>query len=470
MKFNQKRYAFLILIGIITMQQCTNESVFGQLINTRANIILKGTYETNSPHGWYNNQFYISDALAGIKATTGVSVTGTSYDQEASDLSRTNFNLYADIAELRIASGKGIGSNQRPNDYYTYIGQSRQLLCSQTVALDGKSLDTCDEQGSVSKYNQFFNEGFNYPATDVREGVYPHMAIFFRRLVTDSSKSFNKEGTLVRTFRSPFDNRNVNGRDIFAIYNVIADKAADSKSSKTLELFPLQRTDLNLTIPGGRDSYTIEVRVWLKNILMKHSTGTIKYAADGTTITSAAFQTFIGPSDWRINHDYIDTSNDNTIDDDMFNLGGHILLAARVYQSIDVGSISIINGTADNAVNIHYYAAIPTSQGNFNPEPDASSNPNPQLPYAATAGGITGNIKNLPSGSYNLYVTCDRKKFIAATYKDASADYTGGATTTENTDGYPETATKCNTSEITVQHNVSTVFDINTSSCKTPCP
>ena len=53
----------LFLILIFTVLSCTGEAVLSQVVNTRATIIFKGTYESNTPHPWseiYQNNYVSS--------------------------------------------------------------------------------------------------------------------------------------------------------------------------------------------------------------------------------------------------------------------------------------------------------------------------------------------------------------------------------------------------------------------------
>ncbi|MBL8033781.1 MAG: hypothetical protein JNJ69_08785 [Leptospiraceae bacterium] len=98
-----------------------------------------------------------------------------------------------------------------------------------------------------------------------------------------------------------------------------------------------------------------------------------------------------------------------------------------------MGSIQITSGTA-TTTNPSYYAAIPNGV-TF----DASTS----MPYAATAAAVSTSITNLPPGDYSIYRVCDTKKCTTASTPGTCSS------TSNNPDGFPETAVYCGSANVT---------------------
>ncbi len=383
----RNRYTLIsaIILLVLTMNSCfTNEPVLSQLYNDRITLIVKGTYESNDPYGWQ-----------GIYTDDGVTTRGINFTNNINNQSEVKW--YIDLAEMRMAQGTGKPSGDTNAEYYMLFAQERQVMCSDTSALYGKSLDTCISENGTAKLNAFFGDGLQIPAVDVKAGDYNHFTIYFRKLVTWPSEKYTAvaySGDLVTLF----DNRYIYGTNIENIYQY------KSTDFSTPVLFPLQRTDLSLHVEDSERPYVMEVRIFLKNLMMKH-------VMDYTTTNEQI--SFVGPSDWAANHQY----NVATYQEAM---GENMIFTARIYHPDDVGSIQVTSGGGANC----YFAVVKSGE---------SFDPLSRLPLAATQATNNYLIKNLPSGSYDLYKTCDTKWYKS-----------GGLTVEANKDGYPETATICN--------------------------
>lgn len=366
------------ILAIIIFQSCfTNEPVLSQLYNDRITLILKGTYESNDPYDW--QAIYTSDAVTTEAMTLQDDITNQS-----------EIKWYIDLAELRMAKGTGF-SGTDADDYWMLFARERQVLCSSTSALYDKELETCIKNSGTSKLNSFFNDGLSIPAVDVKSGEYNHFAIYFRRLVTWPSNKYSSK-SYSGDLAALFDNRYVYGTNIENLYNYEEDDSDD------VIMFPLERTDLNLKIESNEKPYVVEVRVFLKNLMMKHL---INYTSEDEQVF------FVGPSDWATDHLY----NDSTYQE---YLGKNMIFTARVYYPDESGSIQVNTGGAANC----YFAVVKAGD---------TFNPISELPLAATQATNGYSIKNLPEGTYDLYKTCDTSGNGVAN------------------DGYPETATSCAT-------------------------
>ncbi|MDH5720112.1 MAG: hypothetical protein OEZ13_05740 [Spirochaetia bacterium] len=418
---NKNNFSKSIIISflIIILINCTGKPILSELANSRINVILKGTYESNNPYSW-NTDSYVDDAYS------SATITGLTNVIPGNAIPLVDQKYYIDIAEIRISKQNEITDTTILEDYWHYFARERQVLCSETAALYEKQLDSCDTNNGVEKINEFFNEGFSYPAVDLESGKYQHLAIYVRKMITYPSKSYNSDGSFYDDIVAAFDNKRINGYDISSRYQWAA---ADDTAEDTPRLFPLQRTDLSLEIPETDKNYVLEIRVFLKNLMMKHlfeyteiDTGEIKYLS------------FLGPSDHKANHQFNDATNKGK-------LGGNILIAARAYVPDETGSIRIINDTGADGSVMFYYAVMPSGE-TF----DSSA----EIPYAATNGG-NNIINNLPEGDYDIYKTCDKSR---------NAD-----DITSSTDGFPETASlSCAT--VSVQAGVESQVDLGTCDCQ----
>jgi len=408
---------FLVLSSALI--NCTNDAVISSLINNRMNLILKGTYESNSPYS--QQSIYADDGLVTEAAKNSSSPIAT----DASNLSADQLKFYMDIAEIRLSTGNGLALENDPKDYYTFFARTRKLLCTDYIAKNGKPLDTCVQNNGIENLANFFEEGLTYPSSDVENGIYNHIAIYFRRLVTYPAKIYNNTGVLSSERSSDFDNREIFGVDIENDSLVSYQYGpTDDKNIISPRLFPLEQTGLEMHVFGGDNEFVLEVRIFLKNLWMKHI---FKF---GTTEESFDF-VFIGPSDFRQNHRYSDIT-------EFGKLGGNIILNARIYYPDNIGHIDINNTGTVTCAGLYYYSLVRNNEffdGNH-------------IPYAATKGGATATIKNLPQGFYDLYISCDQKRYDSSNLEVAGQD------------GFPESFKICDNT-IYVQSGVTQILNLN---------
>lgn len=386
---------------------CTNELVFSSLVNNDVTLKVMGTYESNDPYGWFAS-LYTDDIIDGATPTTPFDLTGsdlkTTYQ---ANFTPSSLKIFMDLAEIRVSTGTGKPSGDLPADYWEMFAQDRQLLCSDYNAEYGKVLTDCQKEDGIGKLNQFFNGGFTYPAVDVPQGLYRHIGVYFRRIVTQPAYQFNGTGTFIQENRTSFENRTIKGFDFANYYQF----APDASTSTEPLLFPLQRTDLEMAVLGDDERYVMEVRIFLKNVMMTHISQ-LNILSDASLSANILFAS---PSDWAFNHQWQSETNFNR-------LGGNVILAARVYKPSTVGSIKMTFGTACSQA---YVAAVPAGT--------TYTTPVNKLPLVATRVGGSQVLENLPPGSYDVYITRD-KQFCNAT---------NCTNPTNDKDGFPETASLC---------------------------
>ncbi|MDH4200511.1 MAG: hypothetical protein OEV66_09045 [Spirochaetia bacterium] len=413
--------AFFIFAFLFT---CSKYPLLSELYNTRMQLVLKGTYESNDPYNW-NTNIYLDDNLGSYSPSAISSLVAMS-----------DVSLYIDIADVRLAVGSGKPTNTTPAEYYTTITKDRHVLCSSNTTPWKYSMLTCADQNGDQGYADFFSTGFTFPsASDVpvipldskgnqRIGLdgkpataYNELDIFFRKLTMSPAILYDtaNPGGVAQT--TQFDNRVVNGINLMDSGIVQFNQSDDPKTATPL-MFPLNRTDLSLKIPDGNDAYVLEVRIFLKNLLMKH-----------VLVNGSSYTTFVGPSDWKANH------NGSS------QMGGNLVFTARIYDPANVGSITINDAEALNTAFKSYYAAVPAGSS-FN----GSDIPLTASSRIVSGTGTTGTIKNLPPGDYDIYKTCDNTLLTPS-----------GASAAGNYDGFPETAKSCTTKTTVTAGNTTTI-------------
>ena len=405
---------------LITAASCSNNPVISDFGNDRMTLILKGTYESNSPYDWDTN-INTSESIS-----TGYAGEVFDYQEASADI-----GFYLDIANIRIGRKNGIPRGTSQMEYWELFAENRIVLCDSNKDIIGNNLVNCDFGNGTYKLNQFFNEGLEYPASDIPTGVFKHIGVYFRKFVTFPAVLYTPTYTQDKVLTSIFDNRTVYGYDLNA--RILQYRDSDSRENHPL-MIPLENTDLNLKVKDSFEPYVLEIRIFIKNMMVKHA---IKF---GTETTSERPLTFIGPADWRYNHDYSNRTNS-------FHLGDHLLMTARVYEPDNVGSLKITEAASTPAGTATEYYAIVKAGETLNSS---------TLPYAATSittVGVDGEgtIENLPPGSYRVYKTCDLN------YRD-SAGLQGG------NDGYPETIDGP-LATVTIQKNQTTVQAITGVNC-----
>ncbi|MCS6984450.1 MAG: hypothetical protein NZM25_04890 [Leptospiraceae bacterium] len=406
-------YLYLLLMAL----GCTGELVFSDLANPRARLVLKGTYETNDPYGWL--PFFNDDAYDSLVAP-GQPLHNTDFHTQTLSHGPQHLEWYIDLAEVRLGQGSGPGGGRDAEDYWEFFSRQRLLLCSRYDALQDKELKSCRQEEGLAKLEAFFGEGVEIKANDVLVGTYNHLALYYRKIITNPALLFSDTGSFLSQSTAIFENRGVRGTDIAERYQYSA-----LGGNATL-LFPLERKDLKLNIPDENRPYVLEVRTFLKNNINRHI---IRVGGLGTTVY------FLGPADFRINHRY------NTLLESG-RLGGNILMDGRIYQPGKVGAVDVSLITIAGGGAVNYKAAIPLGD---------SFDPQKQLAYAATRGDGM-EIRNLPPGSYEILALCDKKRRATGDVLEAGFD------------GFPETASPpC--AQVTITEGSTVISPPATCSC-----
>lgn len=462
--------------GIVLLNGCTGYLPLSDLINNSVTLKVLGTYESNDPYAM-RSTLYLDDVFV---STPTKSVTGSS--PALGDTNLTNYAIntlanqglatkyYIDLAEIRLAVGQGKSSSQTISDYWSQFAIKRQLMCSDYNSTDTRILSNCSDANGIGRLAEFFNGGFTYPAVDVKRNLYNHLGIYFRRFVASGTGLFNGDGsyfaptgitatesTTANALTAAFDNRTVYGFDVEGVL-----QNAYGENNSQGRMFPLERKNLSLDIQGNQEPYVLEVRVFIKNLMMVHLRQVTSNAAVANDPNNSALL-YTAPSDWNVNH----TITDTILSQNATKQGGAVLMTARTYQPSTVGAIRMA-GTVGNGSD--YFAVVPVDTvfpGSVATETTAST---VNLPLAATNGQNT-TIANLPPGVYDVYRTCDIKK-CASTSKAGYCDVTTGSTATRAPDGFPETGVKCASGLTVTSGTTSTVSlgnCVSTNTTTNPC-
>ena len=387
----KKKMPPFFLLGLLFLFQCTGEAVLSNLAHQRIRLVLKGTYESTSPKGWQGS-LYQNEEIP-ILSLSPPSLGG---DQ---------VKWYIDIAQIRIARGSGFTGGD-PEDYWEFFAPYRRLFCSSYTDRYGKDIKTCREQEGQKALEEFFSTGYIYPAVDIKGGFYNHVGIYFRKIIT--SPGYNYSGnSLQDPVVASFDNRRVEGVELTTYYGSTPD------GSDSSYLFPLERTDLSLEVPSSPQEYTLEIRIFFKNLLTWHAEEINKIL-------------YIGFSDWKSAH----------IHNGTLSQGGGILFSARVYEESKEATLMI---------------SSPPSSGDYITLHPGILDPKKEIPLIA-APISSLEIPHIQPGTYQLYITCDKKKL------ETSGEVNG-------TDGFPETASLCINS---LSFSEKEIKSVDLSSCSCP--
>ena len=403
------KYAFIISILCLFCGFCNGYPVLSELNHSRVSVILKGTYESNDPHNW-NTTIYNNDYVESLSSALNSTV---SFD---------DVRLYIDFASINIASSSQSAFRDIPDAEKQNFILGREVLCSSTSALDSRTLRTCHTNNGTEKLKQFFQQGFVYGSTsDLLVQSYKSLAIFIRRFVIFPASTYTASLNETQT-KSVFDNQRLEGQNIREFY----DYAVGESTSRESRFFPLFNNQLDIKVPDNNEKYILEIRIFMKNLLMKHVN---QYTQD-----TLKWQTFIGFSDWLSNHAY---DNNNSQPTNNKRLGGNAVIMARIYQGKYAGNIqiSLFNPASCTGSGLAYWAIIKQSD-TFETH---------TFPLAATKlSGSTATIKNVPAGSYSLYITQDKKRYTDSGMANGQ-------------DGFPESFQLCQSNVVVKANEDSTV-------------
>ena len=332
--------------------------MFDQLAESRIHVVLKGTYESNSPRTVQNN-FPSDDSL--IRFSTSQLASLNSGIETEYNAGPSAFML--DIAEMRLNGHK--------------FAQER--VTYRADYLDSEPL--------------FNGTGIAIPNDDVpRNSNYTTLKVFFRKLIFDNAFSFNPvDGTAGEKIKTLFHEKKVYGYDFAPIQSLaLYDTLKDNKLSIN-RVFPLQIPVSGGFTWDGTDDWILEVRFVIKNNIKRYET-----LVTNIDNERKLYQ-YYGLADWL---------RDVSAYDDYS--GGNVIGVARAYNKKHVATIT---GTVSAG---SYVIAIPADDdiANYSITSDARKRPadscSPRSPYLEADSAFDAELE--------YYVAMEKYKNDFITY------------------------------------------------------
>ncbi len=299
-------YLLVILLAGLTAG-CGNKALFDELATNKLKVVIKGTFESNSPALWNTTNFSGngSDALVEDDSVNDVNLNTATI----SDIIPTTF--YIDIAGLQLGKKR--------------IGEYRQLF---TAALTDSD-PFFDGTGLVMKNDDPPEESFGNVSLFIRKMIFNNATQYY---LAPSGTWTVGDAVQVLFHEKTIDGFDFNQLQVNTYYDSLHENADDIN-----RIFPL-----NIPIDGGfvysnNDEETVlEIRLVIKNFVKKYE---YDYYNDDS---QHAVYHYFGLSDWL---------RDVKADD--VHIGGNVLAVARVYVP---GKTATISGTTPSA---GYVIAIP---------------------------------------------------------------------------------------------------------------
>jgi hypothetical protein len=299
---------FLILISAAIIG-CGNKPLFDYLDEKKINVVIKGTYESNSPRDWFTGTSAVvnDDSMTVCPPDGGVA---SATKPATYDSFPTIFKM--DIAEMKL-------NNDRFANHRTLYSN----------AIDNNA-------------PLFNGTGVPYNNDDVKPGkVYGYLNVYFRKVIFTNAYAFNAEsGSLISTLQSYFDEVKSDGLDFNPLQS-------NSKFDTLLDNYAsINRTfPLSVPVTGGfvfdnQHEYVLELRVVIKNFVKRYEK--ILTPNDSDVINSYHFFAFS------------DLLNDVRAGDPV--IGGNMVAGARWYIK---GQTATISGTVGVAPSSRFVIAIP---------------------------------------------------------------------------------------------------------------
>lgn len=314
---------------------CTDSALFDQLESSTVSVVLKGTFESNSPRAWDMSSATVAglndDSISIVSADSAFDSRKAAADavNTALDSAFTSYNQYPTEFCFDVAKMKANGEN--------FAVTRKVYRCA------------------VSDTDDFFNgNGVGYPCDDVERGKrYTNLQMYIRKIVINGSNEYkvtDDSAEYVRTPYTTFDEKKLFGSDIiqqceWAFWDILRDEMYDIN-----RVFPLSMPIVDggtSGVSGFKSDATrkavLEVRFVVKNYLKRYEV----MKTDDLLDNYGSFHIF-GFSDWlRDVRPYRSGW-----------LGGNIIASARAYYPDSVGTITGAVAAPAGAIVI----AIPEEQ------------------------------------------------------------------------------------------------------------
>jgi hypothetical protein len=307
-------YSLFLLILSLFFMGCDNEALFDQLKSSKLKMVIKGTYESNSPRGWLST--VVDDDSMVVLPPSGIVSTA-----KPSEYDSIPTVCKLDIAEIKI------NDDERFANY-------RQVY-----------------QPSMTDSDPFFNgAGVSYECDDVRyKRYYSTLDLYMRKNAFDNAHSFiPSTGLYGSLIKSLFNEVTSPGYD-FILHEVWT--VYDNLRSERTDLNRIYPLSIGFDTPfyyTDDDDYTLEIRLVIKNFVKRYEL--ITTDDDDATVSYHYF----GFSDW----------SRDSLPGDSYS-GGNLLGVARWYSkkkvttvtgSVPAGSI-VIAIPAENTISEYTLSA-----------------------------------------------------------------------------------------------------------------
>jgi hypothetical protein len=296
--------AFLM---ISAFSACSDTPLLTELKNSSLKVVMKGTYESNSPRDW-------------LTPTAAQWQDQDSIDDYPIEITSLPSTFMIDLADMSMGGGGGGASD---------FGNYRQTF--QFPVMDNNS--------------PFFNgDGVSLKCDDVQPGRnYTTLYMYFRKLLFSDAVKYElgDSGWASEYFRTYFEEEKVNAFNFNALqanyyYDLMIDYDEDINRA-----FPLSVNISNGLRFNSDEDIVLEVRFVVKNFIKLYEYDYLNYTSDVPYVVH-----FFGLSDWlrdvQASENYI---------------GGNVLAVARTYVEGKTGTISGTNTTGSG----RYVIAIPSS-------------------------------------------------------------------------------------------------------------
>lgn len=346
MKALKQAIAVIIIVLSSMWLGCGNKPVLTEMTTNKLVVIIKGTYESNSPAPWLMpkacGEYDASTPPKCIKYTMGhrILVQDDSVNRcnATEDVNPSVFLI--DIAEMRLADSQG--------NMHKFANFRQNFSFSMDDA------------------NPFFNgTGYIMDNDDVPSKLYPAAMIYLRKMLMDSAQKYvpKSEGWSGSLMWDVFAEKqypclNFNKMQVHSFYDSL--RYESSYFNRVFPLvIPIRDATMGMVYNGGFPVSVLEIRFVIKNFVKKY-----EYQA----YINDTFSTihYYALSDWL-----------QDVKQDEDHIGGNLLTVARSYVPGFVGTIS---GTNNRGYNAHIIAipagaditdyTIPGAEGTIPANPD----------------------------------------------------------------------------------------------------
>ena len=346
--------AVLICPIIFAAAGCYDKPLLTELKKNSLKVILKGTYESNSPRGWLSpvfNTYCVDDSI-------------DDYPVTISDLPET---FMIDLAGMSM-SGGGKGKSDFSNYRQTF------------------SFSVGEESSS------FFNgDGVLLENDDVEPGRdYTSLKLYLRKLLFSDSMKYeltSSSWTDGEEFKTYFEEEkvyafNFNLLQVNYLYDTLKEDG-----DYTNRIFPMNvdiSNGLNFDVDEGA---VLEIRILVKNFIKLYEYDNLDYTSDEPYVAH-----YFAFSDWLR-----DVKSDENI------IGGNMLVVARTYVEGKTGTISGSIGSAG------YVIAVPAGSS-INEYTSSGTLRSDKLTYCDRPSKPDSASDNMPA-LLNYYMKLEKYKY-----------------------------------------------------------